>query len=137
MARAVEGGRLKICYGFNDYRGFEPPSLHNFLVHSGKFKGSPTAALSVLRRMLRKQIVILCSHTLAIKIVMDYDKHFEQMEAKLAHLRRQLDLQGERIDSLPKLTSRQANKTDKPVDCIAAFAGRIRRLEDAVFNKAS
>ena len=71
---------------------------------------------------------------------MDYDKHFEQVEAMLAYLRRQLDLQDERIASWPRLTSRQANKTDElaeRVPTIAAYESRFRRLEDAVFKQAS
>ena len=60
---------------------------------------------------------------------------------------RRFDEQNERIETLLdtqlqmlKLMSRQADKTDElaeRVPTIAGYESRVRRLEDAVFNKAS
>lgn len=60
---------------------------------------------------------------------------------------RGFDEQNERIETLLdtqlqmlKLMSRQADKTDElaeRVPTIAGYESRVRRLEDAVFNKAS
>ena len=53
------------------------------------------------------------------------------------HQCHQLDPQDDHINSLPKLTSRQAHETDELAGYVAAYEGRVRRLEDAVFNKTS
>ena len=57
---------------------------------------------------------------------MNYTERFGQIETMLAGLLRGMD--------------RQANKTDElaeRIPVIAAYESRVRRLEDAVFNKAS
>ena len=78
----------------------------------------------------------------------------ERQDAALAEMRRGFDEhnqrlieQGKRTDTMLdtqmrmlELMSRQANKTDElaeRIPAIAAYEGRVRRLEDAVFNKAS
>ena len=67
----------------------------------------------------------------------------ERQDAMMAEIK----AQGQRTDSLLttqmqmlELMSRQANKTDEltqRIPTIAAYESRVRRLEDAVFNKAS
>ena len=78
----------------------------------------------------------------------------ERQDSMLAEIRhdsaestRRFDEQNERIETLLdtqlqmlKLMSRQADKTDElaeRVPTIAGYESRVRRLEDAVFNKAS
>lgn len=78
----------------------------------------------------------------------------ERQDAVLAEMRRGFDEhnqriieQGKRTDTMLdtqmrmlELMSRQANKTDElaeRIPAIAAYETRVRRLEDAVFNKAS
>ena len=78
----------------------------------------------------------------------------ERQDSMLAEIRhdsaestRRFDEQNERIETLLdtqlqmlKLMSRQADKADElaeRVPTIAGYESRVRRLEDAVFNKAS
>lgn len=81
----------------------------------------------------------------------------ERQDAMLAEIREQgqrIDAQGQRIDAQGRRTdalltaqmqmldlmSRQTSKTDEltqQIPSIAAYESRVRRLEEAVFNKAS
>ena len=81
----------------------------------------------------------------------------ERQDAMLAEIREQgqrIDAQGQRIDAQGRRTdalltaqmqmldlmSRQSGKTDEltqQIPSIAAYESRMRRLEEAVFNKAS
>ena len=81
----------------------------------------------------------------------------ERQDAMLAEIREQgqrIDAQGQRIDAqgqrtdalltaqmqMLDLMSRQSGKTDEltqQIPSIAAYESRVRRLEEAVFNKAS
>lgn len=75
----------------------------------------------------------------------------ERQDAMLVEMRRnstesnrRFDEQNERIGNLLetqmqmlKLMSRQADRTDELAQQVPAYEGRFRRLEDAVFKKAS
>ncbi len=74
----------------------------------------------------------------------------ERQDAMLLEIREQgqrIDAQGQRTDALLNtqmrmldLMSRQSTKTDElaqQLPAIAAYESRVRRLEEAVFNKAS
>ena len=74
-------------------------------------------------------------------------RRFDESARHFDESTRRFDEQNERIETLLdtqlqmlKLMSRQADKTDElaeRVPTIAGYEGRVRRLEDAVFNKAS
>ena len=74
-------------------------------------------------------------------------RRFDESARRFDESTRRFDEQNERIETLLdtqlqmlKLMSRQADKTDElaeRVPTIAGYEGRVRRLEDAVFNKAS
>ena len=74
-------------------------------------------------------------------------RRFDESARHFVESTRRFDEQNERIETLLdtqlqmlKLMSRQADKTDElaeRVPTIAGYESRVRRLEDAVFNKAS
>ena len=74
-------------------------------------------------------------------------RRFDESARRFDESTRRFDEQNERIETLLdtqlqmlKLMSRQADKTDElaeRVPTIAGYESRVRRLEDAVFNKAS
>ena len=65
-----------------------------------------------------------------------FDEQNEHIKEQGKHVETLLNTQMRMLE----LMSRQANKTDElaeRIPTIAAYEGRVRRLEDAVFNKAS
>ena len=75
------------------------------------------------------------------------DRHFAESNRRFDEQNQRIEEQGKHVETLLntqmrmlELMSRQVNKADElaeRVPAIAAYEGRVRRLEDAVFNKAS
>ena len=79
-------------------------------------------------------------------VLAEMRRGFAESDRRFAEQGKRLEDHGKRIDTMLdtqmrmlELMSRQANKTDElaeRIPAIAAYEGRVRRLEDAVFNKA-
>lgn len=68
------------------------------------------------------------------------DRRFDEHNKRIAEQGKRIETMLDTQMRMLELMSRQANKTDElaeRVPAIAAYESRVRRLEDAVFNKAS
>ena len=80
-------------------------------------------------------------------VLTEMRRGFAESDRRFNEQNMRLEEQGKHVETLLntqmqmlELMSRQANKTDElaqRVPAIAAYESRVRRLEDAVFNKAS
>lgn len=74
------------------------------------------------------------------------DRRFAESDRRFDEQNKRIEEQGKHVETLLntqmqmlELMSRQANKTDElaeRIPAVAAYETRVRRLEDAVFNKA-
>lgn len=120
--------------------------------------GQIEAMLADLLRRMDRQAEQIDSIISILKISNEQQTRAEErQDAMLAEIREQgqrIDAQGQRIDAQGRRTdalltaqmqmldlmSRQTSKTDEltqQIPSIAAYESRVRRLEEAVFNKAS